>query len=76
MAVLALATTDAYNIVDARIGWRNDNVELYAFAENLFDEVYEFNNFNAGQTPAGAPANLVFPGVPRIIGAGLTISFN
>ncbi len=66
-----------YDLVDVRMGWRNERAEIYVFAENLFDEDYELNNFNAGASVlTGEPANLVVPGPPRIVGIGATIKLH
>ena len=71
---LETAQTPAYDLVDIRVGWRNERAEIYVFAENLFDEDCELNNFNAGvNVLTGEPANLVVPGPPRIVGIGATI---
>ncbi len=61
----------SYNIVDARIGWKNDanDLEIYAYGRNLLDERYE----TYGARYLGAETVAVGPG--RIVGVGLTKSF-
>lgn len=60
---------DAYSLVNARIGWRNKDLEVYLFGRNLFDKRYEtFGNLYYGM-------QLVSVGRGRILGAGLTKSF-
>ncbi|MEM9439910.1 MAG: TonB-dependent receptor [Pseudomonadota bacterium] len=72
----ANAETDDYTLFDARIGWRQGNVAIYGYAENLFDGDYETNNLNADvNAAAGGPANIVIPGTPRIVGIGLRLTF-
>ncbi|MES5100566.1 TonB-dependent receptor [Agrobacterium sp. BA1120] len=63
---------DAYHIVNARIGWKNDggDFELYGFGRNLFDERYE--TFGA----AGAfGSQLVSVSQGRVLGVGVSKSF-
>lgn len=60
-----------YHIVDARIGWSNDanDLEIYAFGRNLFDERAEtFGALFLGQETVAA-------GPGRIFGLGITKSF-
>lgn len=54
-----------YDLVNLRIGVRNDDFTVSAFAENLFDEIYAVDSFSG---------NLV-PGKPRTIGIVGTFRF-
>lgn len=60
----------AYGIVNGRIGWQGDKAEVYAFANNLFDERYE-----AFGVYYGPGAETVRPGVGRTIGLGAAFKF-
>lgn len=57
---------DPVNIVDARLGIKVDNVAITAFAQNLFDEIY-----NAEFSPGG----FVFRARPRRFGVQARIDF-
>ncbi|WP_346893881.1 TonB-dependent receptor [uncultured Roseibium sp.] len=61
----------SYNIVDTRVGWKNDadDLEIYAFGRNLLDERAE----TFGALYLGAETVAVGPG--RIVGLGITKSF-
>lgn len=63
---------DAYSIVNARVGWKNEggNFEIYGFGRNLFDERYE--TFGS----AGfLGSQLVSVSQSRVLGVGISKSF-
>lgn len=60
----------SYGIVDARLGWEGDAFDLYAFANNLFDERYE-----AWGQSFGASTPTVRVGKGRIVGIGAEVRF-
>lgn len=63
---------DAYHIVNARIGWKNDggDFEIYGFGRNLLDERYE--TFGA----AGSfGRQVVSVSQSRVLGVGISKSF-
>lgn len=57
---------DPVNIVDARLGFKVDNIAVTAFAQNLFDEIY-----NAEFSPGG----FVFRARPRRFGVQARYDF-
>ena len=60
---------DAYSLVNAQIGWKNKDLEVYLFGRNLFDKRYEtFGSLYSGM-------QLVSVGRGRTLGVGLTKSF-
>ncbi|KVL94771.1 hypothetical protein WT02_18055 [Burkholderia stagnalis] len=60
---------DAYSLVNAQIGWKNKDLEVYLFGRNLFDKRYEtFGSLYSGM-------QLVSVGRGRTLGGGLTKSF-
>lgn len=59
----------AYGIVNARIGWENDGVNIYAFANNIFDERYQSWGQSFGTTPT------VRVGLGRVVGVGTAFQF-
>lgn len=63
---------DAYQVVNARIGWKNDgkNFEIYGFGRNLFNERYE--TFGAAGY-YGSTVVAVSQG--RVLGVGISKSF-
>lgn len=60
---------DAYDIVNAKLTWTHDDVSVYAFANNLFDERYEAWGQNFG------PVESVRAGQGRIVGIGASFQF-
>lgn len=61
---------DSYGIVNARLGWKNEKVEIYAFANNLLNERYEaFGSFYTSDV------QVVRPGLGRTIGFGTSFQF-
>ena len=76
------AEQDAYALVNARIGYKRDNWELFVYARNLTDEDYSNNALDLRYTDysnpaAPRPAGMILhiPGWERTIGAGLSASF-
>ena len=76
------AEQDAYALVNARLGYKRDNWELFVYARNLTDEDYSNNALDLRYTDysnpaAPRPAGMILhiPGWERIIGAGLSASF-
>ena len=68
---------DAYALINGRIGYKNDNWELFAYWRNLGDESYVNNALDLRY---GDPSNLrgsivEIPGRPRMVGVGLSASF-
>lgn len=59
-----------YGIVNTRIGWKNNNVEIYAYANNLLDKRYEA--FGAYYT---STVQVVRPGIGRTVGFGTSFQF-
>jgi iron complex outermembrane receptor protein len=60
---------NAYGIVNARLSWKNNGVEVYAFANNLLDERYEAWGQNFGTVPT------VRVGQGRVVGIGTSFQF-
>lgn len=60
----------SHGVFNARVGWQSDNLEIYAFAENLFDENYQETGFLLSPALVG-----VVPGRPRKVGLGVTVGF-
>ena len=76
------AEQDAYALVNARVGYKRDNWELFVYARNLTDEDYSNNALDMRYTDysnpaAPRPAGMILhiPGWERTIGAGLSASF-
>ncbi len=77
------AEQDAYALVNGRIGYKNDNWELFVYARNLADEGYSNNAldlryldyFPNPRAPRDAGTILHIPGRPRTVGVGLSASF-
>ncbi len=57
--------SDAYVVTDLQVSYRLENLEAFAFVNNVFDEFYVLNNFGTGATV----------GAPRVFGAGMKVSF-
>ena len=76
------AEQDAYALVNARIGYKRDNWELFVYGRNLTGEDYSNNALDLRYTDysnpaAPRPAGMILhiPGWERTIGAGLSASF-
>ena len=67
-----LLTEDAYTLVNlkASVGPDDRRWSVYAYANNLFDEVYRQNA--AGSAPAGF---VEIYGAPQVLGVGLDFEF-
>ncbi|MGQ3671436.1 TonB-dependent receptor [Xanthobacter sp. TB0136] len=59
-----------YHIINARLGWENERIKVYGFARNLFDE-----NIEVAGTPYTADVYAVTPGLGRVLGAGIELTF-
>jgi iron complex outermembrane receptor protein len=59
-----------YNIINARLGWQGERVQIYGFARNLFDE-----NIEVAGTAFTPTVWAVTPGLGRVIGLGAEIRF-
>ena len=76
------AEQDAYTLLNARIGYKRDNWELFVYARNLTDENYSNNaldlrymDYSNPAAPSPAGMILHIPGWERTIGAGFTAQF-
>ncbi|GGF86186.1 TonB-dependent receptor [Azorhizobium oxalatiphilum] len=59
-----------YNIVNARVGWQGEQVKVYAFARNLFDD-----NIETAGTAYTSTVFAVTPGLGRVVGLGAEVRF-
>lgn len=69
------ARLEDYHLVNLRIGYKQDNFEIYTFAKNLFEETYVDSAFVAGTTPTNSPVIGGVPGQPRLWGVGAKVRF-
>ena len=76
------AEQEAYALVNARLGYKRDNWEVFVYARNLTDEDYSNNaldlrymDYSNPAAPRPSGMILLIPGWERTIGAGLTASF-
>jgi len=60
-------TQDAYELVNAKIGYEQKNYDIYLYAKNLFDEKYDSNGSYSGTYYSYSP--------PREIGVQLSYRF-
>jgi len=68
--------SNAYRLVNARIGWRNERWTATVWARNLFDERYAVRGFLFGNEPPDFPdKRYVQNGDPRQVGATVAVSF-
>lgn len=58
---------DPYHIVNAKLSWQKDNLTLYAFANNLFDE--RTINYAVPITPG---VSFAYAGRGRVLGLGMS----
>ncbi len=66
----------SYQLVSARVGWSDENWDLYAWGNNLFDEVYTVRGFYFGNEPPDFPDKLYTrQGDPRVVGLGIDYRF-
>ncbi|MEM8699150.1 MAG: TonB-dependent receptor, partial [Pseudomonadota bacterium] len=70
-----LVSLESYGLVNLRLGWSGDHLEVYAFAENAFDTDYLDSIGTFGTSPTGDPVNSASPGLPARYGVGLTLRF-
>lgn len=70
------ATSDAYHVINARVGYENNNYEVYLWAKNLTDETYAtrgfYFDFNA---PWTNPSEYIRLGDPRQLGVTARVYF-
>lgn len=69
------AALDSYSLLHLRAGWRDDGVEIYAFADNVLDEQYAVSGFRAGVGTDGSTVIGGVPGQPLIAGIGIRLRF-
>lgn len=70
---LAIHTTDAYSLLDARIGIGYKNWRLEVYGKNLTDQQY-YQEFSPGEF-VGSPDDVGWRGQPLTIGTALTVQF-
>lgn len=68
-------TLESFDVVNLRLRLDGDGYEIYAFADNLLDEVYATGAFPFGTTPGGAPVSTGGVGQPRLFGVGAKLEF-
>lgn len=66
---------NGYNIVDAKVGYKADHFEIYAFADNLFNESYYTRGIINASFPAADNVWYGRPGEPQTFGIGISASF-
>tara|TARA_Y100000739_G_scaffold197433_1_gene180016 strand:- start:3676 stop:5850 length:2175 start_codon:yes stop_codon:yes gene_type:complete len=76
------AEQDAYGLLNARIGYKRNNWELFVYARNITNEEYSNNaldlryiDYSNPAAPSPAGMILHIPGWERTIGAGFTAKF-
>ena len=67
---LGFTTADPYEVLNARVGYRMDDLDVYAYMKNIFDEGY-VTAFRCN----GAVGAIAGVGEPRNMGAGITYHF-
>ena len=70
---LAVHTTDAYSLLDARIGFGYKNWQLDIYGRNLTDQQY-YQEFSPGEF-VGSPDDVGWRGQPLTIGTALSFRF-
>ena len=70
---LAVHTTDAYSLLDARIGFGYKNWQLDIYGKNLTDKQY-YQEFSPGEF-VGSPDDVGWRGQPLTIGTALSVRF-
>lgn len=70
---LAIHTTDAYSLLDARIGLGYKNWKLELFGKNLMDTQY-YQEFSPGEF-VGSPDDVGWRGQPLTVGTSLSVRF-
>jgi iron complex outermembrane recepter protein len=68
--------SNAYGLLNAKLGWEKERWELYFWGRNLFDKNYTVRGFYFGDEPPDFP-NKVYTqlGEPRNWGAHVTVKF-
>ncbi|PWH82327.1 hypothetical protein DIS18_08725 [Algibacter marinivivus] len=70
---LAIHTTDAYSLLDARIGLSYKNWQLDIWGKNLTDKQY-YQEFSPGEF-VGSPDDVAWRGQPLSVGTAISIKF-
>lgn len=65
---------DAYDIINLRLGIVAENLEVYAFADNLLDETYALGAFPF-EAPGSEQVSVGGVGQPRLFGVGAKVRF-
>jgi iron complex outermembrane recepter protein len=67
---------DAYNKLGFRMGIMSENIEFYAWGDNILDERYDLYGYNLG-SPAAGGSDVIVGGVSRgrILGLGVAYYF-
>jgi iron complex outermembrane recepter protein len=60
---------DQYMLINARLGYAWQHIEVYAWAKNITNKEYSYNAFNSNGQLMG------MPGDRRVIGGGVTGTF-
>ncbi|WP_321415885.1 TonB-dependent receptor [uncultured Desulfobacter sp.] len=60
-------TRDAYEIVNVKLGYEQENYDIYLYTKNLFDETYDINGWYSGTYYDYSP--------PREVGVQLSYRF-
>lgn len=66
---------EAYDLVNLRLGLVTEQIDVYGFVSNLFNEEYEHSGFFAGTSPGGDAVIGGVPGMPRTFGVGARVRF-
>jgi outer membrane receptor protein involved in Fe transport len=68
--------SDAYGLVNAKLGWRTRRFEAYLWGRNLLDKDYTVRGFYFAEIPPNFPNQLFTQlGDPRNVGVHLTINY-
>ena len=69
-------TSNAYGLVNGKLGWEASSWSAYLWGRNLFDKNYPVRGFYFGDVPPNFP-NQFFRqlGEPRVWGVNFTYSF-
>jgi iron complex outermembrane recepter protein len=68
--------SNAYGVINAKLGWSNERTEVYLWGRNLLDKNYTVRGFYFGDEPPDFPYKLYTQmGEPRNWGVHLTVRF-